>query len=117
MSYDDLPEAAPTPLPRPDEYSFRYDITGTMTVPGSDADSPPVLVRRSTIDDLDLFSLETKTSNAQMMDFLDRTVVDVIVQGRSTGPKVRGKSIPHECFKPLMEGIGKKIGELYNPGN
>jgi hypothetical protein len=52
-----------------------------MTVPGPDANSPPVLVRRSTIDDLDLFSPETKTSNAQMMDFLDRTVVDVVVQG------------------------------------
>jgi hypothetical protein len=117
MPYDDLPEVAPTPLPRPDEYNWKVDLTGTMTVPGPDEDSPPVLMRRSTIDDLDLFSPETKTSNKQMMDFLDRVIADVTVRGRSLGPKVRGHSIPHECFSRMMEDVGGKIKELYNPGN
>jgi hypothetical protein len=117
MPYDDVPVAEPPPLPRPDEYKFRYDLTGTMIVPGADADSPPTRVRRSTIDDLRLFSPETKTSNDAMLEFLDRVVVDVIVQGRSIGAGVSHKGIPHESFRSLMEGVGLEIKELYNPGN
>jgi hypothetical protein len=56
-----------------------------------------------------MFSPESKTTNKQMLDYLDRIVTDVKIKGESTGPKVRGKGIPYACLKQLMAGVGETI--------
>lgn len=100
MPYDNVPaENEPALAPRPDEYTFTFDITGMHP------DGKP----RSTIDDLDMFDVENKTGNKQMLDYLDRIVTDVKIKGESTGPKVRGKGIPYACLKQLMTGVGETI--------
>jgi hypothetical protein len=108
MPYENVPtENAPAIPARPDEYQFRFQITGIHP------DGKPY----STIDDLDMFSPESKTTNTQMLDYLDRIVTDVRIKGESTGPKVRGKGIPYECLKQLMAGVGETIKQANESGN
>ena len=74
MPYENPPtENAPALPIRADEWTFKFSLDA------------------ATIDDLDLFSAENSTSNKQMLDFLDRVVTDVAVQGESQGAGVRGK--------------------------
>lgn len=118
MPYENIPETNAPPIPpRPDEYTFTFDITGFL---------PDGVTPRSTIDDLDLFSPESQTSNKQMLDYLDRVVTKVTLRGaqlfttvhhsddgdgydemRAEG--VRGKGIPYVALKALMERTGEVI--------
>jgi len=134
MPYDDTPtENAPALPAQPGEYTFSYDLAGRLP------DGSP----RSTIDDLDLFSPDSGTTNKDMMDFLDRVVTKVTFRGEPVIGRVkvkkitqdedgddrtetiieervegvRGKGLPHECFPQLMKGIGRQIRDLYNPKN
>jgi hypothetical protein len=113
MPYENVPaENAPAIPARPDEYTFTFDIDGYLP------DGSP----RSTIDDLDLFSPESKTTNTQMLDYLDRVVTKVACRGEQLFTRVpsedgealkaegvRGKGIPYAALKQLMAGIGEAI--------
>jgi len=125
MAYENTPtENAPAVPVQADEYSFTYTLDGVL----------PDGTRRSTIDDLDLFSAENNTSNKQILDFLDRVVTKVVLRGeilhtrktikdgeeerveiRTEG--VRGKAIPLTCLLRLMEGVGAAMREANNPKN
>ena len=98
MPYDEIPtENAPALPVRADEWTFKFSLDA------------------ATIDDLDLFSAENSTSNKQMLDFLDRVVTDVAVQGESQGAGVRGKGVPYACLKRLMEGVGAAMKDANDP--
>ena len=117
MPYDNVPEQNAPAIPaRPDEYTFTFDIEGTFS------DGTP----RSTIDDLDLFSPESKTTNTQILDYLDRVVTKVACRGEQMFTRiqvgegedrheelraegVRGKVIPYIALKQLMAGIGEAM--------
>src|SRR5262249_44805266 len=117
-------ENAPAIPPSAGEYTFTFDIEGYL------ADGTP----RSTIDDLDLFSPENRTTNKQILDYLDRVVTKVTLRGEQVFTRVtvgegeqahvelraegvRGKNIPYVALKRLMEGIGETLKEANNPGN
>lgn len=87
MAYDNVPEENAPALP-PQRYE--YDV---------DPD-------KMTIDDLDMFDSSAATGNRQMLDFLDRVVADVKIDGQSTGPGVRGKAIPYPKLKDIFEAVG-----------
>jgi hypothetical protein len=134
MPYENVPTTNAPPIPpRPDEYTFTFDISGFL---------PDGVTPRSTIDDLDMFSPENQTSNKQMLDYLDRVVTRVTLRGeqlvtRTTVKEtyeeggetkerdriveavegVRGKGIPYVALKQLMAGIGEALKEANNPGN
>ena len=98
MPYENPPtENAPALPVRADEWTFKFSLDA------------------ATIDDLDLFSPENNTSNKQMLDFLDRVVTDVAVQGESQGAGVRGKGVPYACLKRLMEGVGAAMKDANDP--
>jgi hypothetical protein len=108
MPYEDVPTENARPIPpRADEFTFTFNITDIHP------DGKPY----STIDDLDLFSAETQTSNTRLLDYLDRIVTDVKIKGESTGPGVRGKGIPYPCLKRLMTGVGETIKRANDAGN
>ncbi len=124
MPYENIPtENAPALSADPNAYGF------TVTLDGFLSNGMP----RATIDDLDMFDAETKTSNKQMLDFLDRVVTRVTLRGeqlfshvpagedgseiglRAEG--VRGKNIAYPALKRIFEAVGAAMKEQNDAKN
>ena len=94
MAYENVPtESASALISRnPNDYEFDIDLWF------------------ATADDMKLFDTETKTSAAQMFDFLDRVVTDYRYRGESKGAGVSEKGIPLPILmKHLMPSIGESL--------
>jgi hypothetical protein len=99
MPYENIPTENAPALSEHGAYEFRIDLN------------------RATIDDLDLFDAGSKTGNREMLDFLDRVVADVSLNGVSLGARVRGHSVPYPRLKQLMESVGEAMKQANDAGN
>jgi hypothetical protein len=71
----------------------------------------------ATLDDMALFDAETKTTTAQLFDFLDRVITGYTYRDVPKGPGVTGKGIPLPILmQHLMPMIGEGMKALQNPG-
>ncbi len=133
MPYENVPTENALALPvQANEYTFTIDLHGTLP------DGTP----RSTIDDLDMFDAESKVGNKQLLDFLDRVVVKVVLRGETLVTRktvqetyeengesktrdqvieivdgVRGKGIPYDGLKRIFAAVGQAMKEANNAGN
>jgi hypothetical protein len=101
MPYENVPtENAQSPISHDfDDYVFSIDFW------------------RATLDDMALFDTETKTTTAQLFDFLDRVVTNYTYRGEPKGAGVSGKGIPLPILmQHLMPKIGEGMKALQNPG-
>ncbi len=99
MPYENVPTENAPALSEHGAYAFHIDLN------------------HATIDDLDLFDADSKTGNRQMLDFLDRIVADVSLNGTSLGPQVRGHNIPYPRLKQLMESVGEAMKQANEAKN